>query len=510
MFDKIVQNYLNTEVKASFENDEDETADDSQAGAEDGGEHVYEDVEPNVLDTDVNDIEETAIQLDEDDLDAPGITLPEAKSNLNEAKRDLDGIVEELETKEDAVASLESLYTIMSNSLVTGGLSPFDAALATRVIDTLPIRNRNGVIPSCESFGGVTSQLEATQVSMEGVMDAIRELKNNISNRISEYMVRVKNWWLRITDFNLKLNKRAQRVKQSLDELTGSPYAKLIHLESYILAIGKKSVTPSELISGLEYNLKLTQDLLDEATLSKVNDEFIRIAKLAALSTDIDSYIANMPDATKVFKCLTTKLPKETINNAAYDALGTKDLIGNYIIVAPTANGKRGMELFAGQNEDLKWIYLGETANRTIKHVETIDAQGRVISTDSYTVNHEDTNYETLNKAQMERVITLVTQMSELNTKFRMAWQKRSESYNKIFNDIASTISETIGDVALQNEVTADQRYGVESSSTKTFNKLAKWYWKDWYNFTGEWISYNHSVNSDALDYCITSMDNFK
>lgn len=110
-------------------------------------------------------------------------------SDLNEALADqaeAEGEVKEVEETHDqlkrAADSLESIALSMESALNDGGLHPQAAKFMQIAVESQlnAIGVEQPVIPSLESFGGMSARMRATQVSLEGIKETIAKVWEQI------------------------------------------------------------------------------------------------------------------------------------------------------------------------------------------------------------------------------------------------------------------------------------------------------------------------------------------
>ena len=112
---------------------------------------------------------------DEDENEVPAGGLVDAE--VAEINVEADELREDGDKAERAHAALESLYDVLEASLENGGLSPQAAQIANLFAEQYTAECADeSPIASTEAFGGSCSSFKATQISMEGVSEALKKV----------------------------------------------------------------------------------------------------------------------------------------------------------------------------------------------------------------------------------------------------------------------------------------------------------------------------------------------
>lgn len=142
---------------------------------------------------------------------------------------DLEDIQDQEVEIEDNIEAMESMaryYLCAQESLSYGGMSKpmammFDSAVKDAVRQ-MGLRVQGRVTPSMESFGGSGSRLKATQISMEGAKDFMKDLWKRIMAAIQTIIQKLEEWWVKIFDQAGRLKKRAEKLKARAEATNGS------------------------------------------------------------------------------------------------------------------------------------------------------------------------------------------------------------------------------------------------------------------------------------------------
>lgn len=200
-------------------------------------------------------------------------------SDLNEALADqaeAEGEVKEVEETHDqlkrAADSLESIALSMESALNDGGLHPQAAKFMQIAVESQlnAIGVEQPVIPSLESFGGMSARMRATQVSLEGIKETIAKV------------------WEQIVAILKKLRDAAIAFFKRVFTSVGRLRDYLEALEKKLDATGDKTstielVVPAALANRLAIGEKLPRDLA-----GAIED----IVAVALDSTEFDKEVA--------------------------------------------------------------------------------------------------------------------------------------------------------------------------------------------------------------------------
>lgn len=121
--------------------------------------------------------------------------------------------VDAFQSLENIGTSLQTIHGKMAESLPEGGMSPREADAWRTSVDIalkdVPDLAEQPTLPSQESFGGSMSRKEATTMSMEGVMDKVKE----VGSRAWKVMVDfIKKLIARMSGIGAKLTESIKRI----------------------------------------------------------------------------------------------------------------------------------------------------------------------------------------------------------------------------------------------------------------------------------------------------------
>jgi len=183
----------------------------------------------------------------------------EAVSDANQAEAEVDAVEEQKEELEEAATGLESIYDMMVAAQQNGGLSRQAAQMATIAVESYTHRcgDAGPVMASLENFGGDSTRLRATSISLEQIGERIKQYWKVIW----QFVINLKN---KIWDFIKRVFSAAERLKQrgatlAKLQLSGAANKGTIEIKGYAkqIAVGTKvQVDPRQ---GLKDCLTLVQ-----------------------------------------------------------------------------------------------------------------------------------------------------------------------------------------------------------------------------------------------------------
>ena len=175
---------------------------------------------------------------DPDTLEADLTEAAAAEQTVDESN---DAIAE----LEEVQTGLESICAKLEAEIAAGGLTPQAAEFMTLSVEAYT--NRLGVdaaVPSLESFGGQTSRLEATKVSLEGIKETLQQIWQAIVNIAVKVRDAIVNFFKQLFDGAEKLKARAAKLKAAKIEGTAkAEKIKIGSIASKIYVDGHVAVT---------------------------------------------------------------------------------------------------------------------------------------------------------------------------------------------------------------------------------------------------------------------------
>ena len=192
------------------------------------------------------------------DAPAPVIADPDTLEAdvavIGEAEADVQTGVDAVAELDDVQQGLEALCVAIEATIPEGGLTPQAAGMMRIAYESYSNRlGEESTIPSMESFGGQTSRLEQTTISLE----SIRETLTKVWEAIKAILVRVRDaivsFFKQLVSGAEKLRVRAKAVKEASAKTSGDAKEKEIELGSTAakIAIGSKVDVSNGAVSKL-------------------------------------------------------------------------------------------------------------------------------------------------------------------------------------------------------------------------------------------------------------------
>lgn len=459
--------------------------------------------------------------IDEDDVGSvnPAAIIAEAKEEAEGAKT----VQNEIKTAEEAIASLESAYEILNVSLESGGLNQVEAAMLHLTIGHLVHRQPitlNKILPSVESHGGTMSRSQATVASMEGIADTIKQLRQDVTAKISDWTKRVRNWWIRITDWGVNVTKRAAILEGAVAKLGDvKPYAKNLSIKESALCIDNTHQGGAALVGHLAYMGKVADDFLADTALVRIHEESkATLARLTAVTQSERDWL--FPKPNKVYDSLLPTQNKHILaktKGTAFEPVATKTLLGDKAIVAfnlrpdvPRAHLDNHMFL---EPDATSWLVFDDATARFTYETQEVryGADGQAYTeTVTKEIDQTDGNVVAASKAEITKLLSAVKTLCKSGLDYRQAWDKRNAAFAKFITEAPAEAKEALRKQGHDLEMTAEDLYRFEKTYNKIINRTAKGYWNDLMDANLAFISHMYKVCDAVLSYCSQSLDNLE
>lgn len=290
-------------------------------------------------------------------------TLEADISDINASEADVQTSTDAVCELEDVHEGLEALVQSIESTLSEGGLTPQSAGMMKIAYESYANRlGEESTIPSMESFGGQTSRLDQTTVSLESV----RETLARVWEAIKSIVLKIRDWIIaffkQLISGAEKLRQRATKVKAASAKTSGEAKEAEIDLGSNAakIAIGPKVDVSTGAISKL---VEIAESVLtfDESASKTLVADFEKLRQAANSGERVQS--AGELQPPKVFS---KTLP---------DGVSTELLPGNVtfsIVINPGSD-----KLPAGVNKYLAggWSVMRETGKDAVSNskVKTLD-----------------------------------------------------------------------------------------------------------------------------------------
>lgn len=141
----------------------------------------------------------------------------------------------EVQTNSDAVAELdevaeglEAIALSLESAIAEGGLTPQAAQFANMAFESYATRLGEEVSTlSLESFGGSTSRVKATTVTLESVREVLNKVWEAIKNIVMKVRDAIIGFFKSMFDGVTKLKERAEKVKAQAEGISGEAKGKV-------------------------------------------------------------------------------------------------------------------------------------------------------------------------------------------------------------------------------------------------------------------------------------------
>ena len=123
---------------------------------------------------------------------------------------------------DNVIGSLESIAEQAASSIADGGLDRQAAGMLEVSVESHMSRvglSASDAVISVEAFGGTSTQLEATQVSVEAIKDKAKQLWEYLVKKFKEVRQKVFAWFKKVFSGAAMLKKRAEGIaKKAVDK----------------------------------------------------------------------------------------------------------------------------------------------------------------------------------------------------------------------------------------------------------------------------------------------------
>ena len=335
-----------------------------------------------------------------------------------------DEVAEEIEATDDleqAEETLESIYAVLKDAKDSGrGISQESARFMTIAIEGIRIRGKRlsvdalGV-PSLEAFGRSSRAEDNTNVSLEGVGDAIKAVWEWIKTQIKKLVAKIKNWYLKVLAAAPRLKKRAEAIKKKADGTSGSTDETTIELSVHKqLQINKKAVEPSAAKTALELVANITKDVLDK------NDTLVN-----GIDTTVDKLVSD--DAAAILTHFKGTMIKDMSVSGTTAFTGEKG--GRY---DKDSKGSASDEVFGGKMyaQVSKQITISTTADAK-KHVSAMKFGFDNVSRKASDLD-SNADYKVLSTGDVSDLCDSVIDICEYIMEYEKTWDDRQKAGDKI------------------------------------------------------------------------------
>jgi hypothetical protein len=144
-----------------------------------------------------------------------------AEAQVTEAEGEVEELVEAVEEAVDGVEEIEEIAEVAEDSVEAGdGLTEEAAEIAEVAVES--ICNRLGykpakrIVPAMESFGAVSSRLDATKYALEGFKETVSKIWEGIKAFFAKIGDSLKALWNKLFDLATKTAARAESLTKKV------------------------------------------------------------------------------------------------------------------------------------------------------------------------------------------------------------------------------------------------------------------------------------------------------
>jgi hypothetical protein len=156
------------------------------------------------------------VAVESSEMDAAMIAVAKAGNEVLDTVNDYDTAVM-------SATGLESIVADLELTLENGGLDPVAAQFAHHAVDgymsVLGVEDASAGVPSCESFGGDTTRIESTAVSVEGVKEMAKQVWETIKRIFQAIIKSVTDFFSKLFGGVDKLEGRVKALQEKVDKL---------------------------------------------------------------------------------------------------------------------------------------------------------------------------------------------------------------------------------------------------------------------------------------------------
>lgn len=175
-------------------------------------------------------------------------SVENAIAEADDAEEAVDENIEQSEELEEAAEGLESIRDLMIEAQQRGGLSLQAARMANIAVESYAARIgiQSAIMPSMESFGGSSTRLRATNLSVESIGDWIKKAWETLKAIVVKIATNIYNYFEKLFNASKALERRAEKLKNF--KASGKPKEATIKSKGLAkkIAIGTKAdMSPS-------------------------------------------------------------------------------------------------------------------------------------------------------------------------------------------------------------------------------------------------------------------------
>lgn len=428
-----------------------------------------------------------------DESETASAAIMEAQQEEAEIEAD-DRTADEIEDDQEATEDIAEGVRV---SVESGGLDNQAAyftkiALANTVGKYIDI---NTIVPSMEEWGGSSSQMSSTNLTLEAVTESLKAFWETVKKQFNKIWVKLVDWLKSIFGAAPRLKSRAQKLQKRADETTGSPKEKSFELSgAKAISVGGKVTKASALAAwaGISKDLKSELDGESAKETERAGKEAAKgiegldgtnTAKAAAALKGTYGCLQKVADEIVKDKGASKLGDKEARRFASGDAdvYLTKELIGGkaYVVVIPTNSGEFGAEA---------------AGNLRLFRLDIVDHKAKASEAKVGKV-------ETLSPGEVAKLCEDVIHVCEVVSGYEKIWPQRDAAKKSLESALDSVVKKVDG----RDKLSATDQRMIRSVATNTVGFLRKSA-----RFDSQCISFALSTASAMLTYGERSLSQYK
>lgn len=236
--------------------------------------------------------EEVTVVIDADEVIVDNSdSLEEAIADTAAEEDELDDEAAKVEVLQDAAQGLESILNVLSDAQQRGGLTRETAQMAHLALESIAKEwggTSGDLMYSVESFGGSSTRLDATRLSMESIKEQLQKVWRAIKNALIAMKDKVIAFFKSIFVASERMLARAKKLETV--NLQGSPKNTKIAIKGYAKKIADGTTIRLDPVKGLAV-LKEAVDgavIVEKNVAASLGGVEAAIAQLAAGSLKAD------------------------------------------------------------------------------------------------------------------------------------------------------------------------------------------------------------------------------
>lgn len=339
----------------------------------------------------------------------------------------------ELESLEDTHESLEAIHFALESAVRDGGLSSQSAVAYGHALTAAARRHgyRKGDTPALESIGGAATAYHGTVALEADVGKMLSDFWAAIWAQVTKVFNSIKGWFIKIMDATPKIKERAVALGKKAAQIEGTASEAEVELSLIKdLGIAGKPVPLAGIEGALDNVTVLTTHL--QTTTGPAASE-----PLTATAAFLKSLTTGKVDDAAVAK-LKAAIAKGMEGTSSMDpgTIVKADRFGDEI----TCTGS--IELFGNTSVLVKKMRDADKNGKDVGLNKIAKSSGAVVGAfnpDSKAENKQ--KFPTLTTDAVSKISAEIVVWCDSVTKYKGAWQKRSEQFNAMDKESKAVIA---------------------------------------------------------------------